>query len=62
MQEPRQTKRIPGKYVVYFVIAFAAFCAWFAAWGIRTMRKAPPPPPYMMGPPAPQKPASEAPQ
>ena len=40
-QEPR---RIPGKYVVYFLILFAVFCAAFATWGIRAMKKLPRPP------------------
>jgi hypothetical protein len=47
-QEPR---RIPGRYVVYFIIAFAIFCAAFAAWGISAMKKLPRPPGKKTGSP-----------
>jgi hypothetical protein len=49
MTEP-QTRRIPGRYIVYFLIVFAVFCAAFAAWGIRAMRKFPRPPTRGNGP------------
>jgi hypothetical protein len=42
--EQPEPRRIAGKYVVYFMIAFAVFCAAFAAWGIRAMRRLPRPP------------------
>jgi hypothetical protein len=54
MQEPRQTKRIPGKYVVYFVIAYVV--------GPPAPVTLPREPAKKSAPPAPQKPASEAPQ
>jgi hypothetical protein len=38
-EEPR---RVPGRYVVYFVVFFAFLVAMFATWGIRVMRKLPP--------------------
>ncbi len=37
-----EPKRVPGRYVVYFVIFFAFLVALFATWGIRVMRKLPP--------------------
>jgi protein-S-isoprenylcysteine O-methyltransferase Ste14 len=43
MQHP-EPRRVPGRYVVYFIILFAIFCAAFATWGIRAMRKLPRPP------------------
>jgi hypothetical protein len=43
MQHP-EPRRIPGRYVVYFMIVFAIFCAAFATWGIRAMKKLPRPP------------------
>jgi len=43
LQQP-EPRRIPGRYVVYFMIVFAIFCAAFATWGIRAMRKLPRPP------------------
>jgi len=37
----QESRRIPGRYVVYFIIAFAVFCAAFATWGIRVLRSRP---------------------
>jgi len=47
----KEPRRIPGRYVVYFIIAFAIFCAVFAAWGIRAMKKLPRPPGKQTGSP-----------
>ncbi len=37
-----EPKRVPGRYVVYFVVFFAFLVAMFASWGIKVMRKLPP--------------------
>ncbi|MFN9456184.1 MAG: hypothetical protein ACK6D7_02215 [Acidobacteriota bacterium] len=45
MAEPilaEEPKRVPGRYVVYFVVFFAFLVAIFASWGIKVMRKLPP--------------------
>jgi hypothetical protein len=45
MAEPipaEEPKRVPGRYVVYFVVFFAFLVAMFASWGITVMRKLPP--------------------
>jgi hypothetical protein len=47
----KESRRIPGRYVVYFIIAFAIFCAAFATWGIRAMKKLPRPPGNRTGSP-----------
>lgn len=36
-----EPKRVPGRYVVYFVVFFAFLVAMFASWGIKVMRKLP---------------------
>lgn len=36
-----EPKRVPGRYVVFFVIFFAFLVAMFATWGLRVMRKLP---------------------
>ncbi|MCA2967530.1 MAG: hypothetical protein INH43_03325 [Acidobacteriaceae bacterium] len=56
MAEPilaEEPKRVPGRYVVYFVVFFAFLVAIFASWGIKVMRKLPPEAYRSM--PAPQK-------
>ncbi len=56
MAEPifaEEPKRVPGRYVVYFVVFFAFLVAIFASWGIKVMRKLPPEAYKSM--PAPQK-------
>lgn len=56
MAEPilaEEPKRVPGRYVVYFVVFFAFLVAIFASWGIKVMRKLPPDAYKSM--PAPQK-------
>ena len=47
----KEPRRIPGRYVVYFISAFAIFCAAFATWGIRAMKKLPRPPGKQSGSP-----------
>jgi hypothetical protein len=44
----QESRRVPGRYIVYFIIAFAVFCAAFATWGIRVLRSRPRP---KQGPP-----------
>ena len=49
--EPEPRRRIPSRYIVYFILLFAVFCAAFATWGIQAMRKLPRPPGKKTGSP-----------
>ena len=46
-----ESRRIPGRHIVYFLVVFAVLCAAFATWGIRAMRRLPKPPGKRTGSP-----------
>lgn len=37
-----QPRRVPGRFVVYFIFLFAVLVAFMATWSIITFRKLPP--------------------